>query len=110
MRKLQVEVLNNIRENITLIPVVLRQSLPIAEFIEHTAASFHELNNALGLLSEIEILNQYYKDEKLPVTREEFEYRAILFQILKEMEYFLLLKRNFVFELEKKNMRSYWNR
>lgn len=109
MRKLQVEVLYQIRENILTIPVVLRQSLPIAEFIEHTAASFHELNNAIGLLSELQALKQYFKKEKLPVTREEFEFRATLYQILKELEYFLLLKRNFVLELEKKNMKSYWS-
>ena len=109
MRKLQVEVLNQIRENITQIPVVLRQSLPIAEFMEHTAASFHERNNVVGLLEELKTLKQHYKNEKLPVTREEFEYRAILFQILKELEYFLLLKRNFVLELENKNMSSYWS-
>ena len=109
MRKLQVEVLNQIKENITQIPVVLRQSLPIAEFMEHTAASFHERNNAVGLLEKLKALKLHYKNEKLPVTREEFEYRAILFQILKELEYFLLLKRNFVLELENKNMSSYWS-
>lgn len=109
MRKLQMEVLSQIRENILTIPVVLRQSLPIAEFLEHTAASFHELNNAVGLLSELQALKQHFRNEKLPVTREEFEYRATLYQILKEIEYFLLLKKNFVLELEKKNIKSYWS-
>ncbi len=109
MRKLQVEVLKSIAGHIGTIPVILRQSLPMADFMEHIAASFHELNNVVGLLAELEELNQHYKKEALPVTREEFEYRAILYQVLKELEYFLLLKRNFVRELENKNMKSYWS-
>ena len=109
MRKLQVEVLKSIAGHIGSIPVILRQSLPLADFLEHVSASFHELNNAIGLLAELKELNRHYKKEALPVTREEFEYRATLFQVLKELEYFLLLKRNFVKELEKKNMKGYWN-
>lgn len=108
MRKLQVEVLKSIAGHIGSIPVILRQSLPMADFMEHIAASFHELNNAEGLLAQLEELSLHYKKEALPVTREEFEYRATLFQVLKELEYFLLLKRNFVRELEKKNMKGYW--
>lgn len=108
MRKLQVEVLKSIACHIEGIPVILRQSLPMADFLEHTAASFHELNNVIELLAELEKLSLHYKKEALPVTREEFEYRAILFQVLKDLEYFLLLKRNFVQELERKNMNSYW--
>ena len=108
MRKLQVEVLKSIACHIEGIPVILRQSLPMANFLEHTATSFHELNNAVELLAELEELSLHYKQEALPVTREEFEYRAILFQVLKELEYFLLLKRNFVKELERKKMNSYW--
>jgi uncharacterized membrane protein YgaE (UPF0421/DUF939 family) len=110
MRKLQIGVLKDIKENIEHIPVLLRQTYPIVEFMEHTASSFHELNNAEGLLSELAELQEHFRKEKLPETREEFEYRAILFQILKELEYFLLLKRNFMQELEAKNMKSYWTR
>lgn len=110
MRKLQIDVLKDIWNNINRIPVILRQSVPIASFMEHTAASFHELNNVKKLLDELEELLQYFKNESLPVTREEFEYRAILFQILKEFEYFLLIKRNFIADFETKNLTTYWNR
>ncbi|MDF2943865.1 MAG: putative rane protein [Herbinix sp.] len=108
MRKLQIGVLKNIKENIEHIPVLLRQTFPIADFMDNIAASFHELNNAKGLLLELEELQEYFRKETLPATREEFEYRATLFQILKELEYFLVLKRNFIKELETKNMKSYW--
>ena len=36
------------------------------------------------------------REEPLPVTREEFEARAVLFYILKQLEEFLLLKNQFV--------------
>lgn len=108
MRKLQIEVLKDITDKINSIPVILRQAFPISQFMEHTANSFHEMNNALDLLDELACLQEHYRNDQLPQTREEFEYRAILFQIMKELEYFLVLKRNFVIELEKKNMKRYW--
>ena len=108
MRKLQVGVLKDIKGNMEQIPVLLRQTHPITDFIENIAISFHELNNVEKLLKELGELQEYFKKEKLPETRAEFEYRATLFQILKELEYFLVLKRNFILELETKNMKSYW--
>lgn len=109
MRKQQIGVLKDIHEKIKEIPVILMQSRPMALFMEHTAISFHELNNAKELLVELDELFQYYKSDRLPVTREEFEYRAILFQILKDFEYFLMLKRNFVTDIEQKNWKAFWN-
>ncbi len=109
MRKHQIEVLKEISRNITDIPVLLKQSLPLADFLDKTAESFHEMNNARGLLEDLDKLSSQYKKDKLPVSREEFEYRAILFQILKELEYFLMIKRNFVMELDNQNMKSFWN-
>ncbi|MDF2541634.1 MAG: putative rane protein [Herbinix sp.] len=109
MRKLQLGVLRNIKVNIDRIPVLLKQTIPVSEFISHISNSFHERNNAIGLMKELEELKEYFRKEVLPVTREEFEYRAILYQILMELEYFLELKRDFVRELEEKEMITYWD-
>jgi len=109
MRKHQAEVLKEISRNISDIPVMLKQSIPLADFLEKIAATFHEMNNAKGLLEDLSSLYDHYKQDKLPVTREEFEYRAVLFQILKQLEYFLLIKRNFAVEIENRNMKTYWN-
>jgi len=108
MRKMQIDVLKTISNHINQIPVVLEQTYPIADYLNHVADSFHELNNVAGLLEEMDQLYEYYRKQPLPETREEFEYRAILFQILKELEHFLRIKRIFVLELENKNMKSYW--
>ena len=100
MRKHQIEVLKVISRNILDIPVLLKQSIPLAEFLERTSEGFHEMNNAKDLLEDIRKLSIDYKKDRLPVSREEFEYRAVLFQILNELEYFLIIKRNFILELE----------
>ena len=102
MRKHQIEVLKVISRNIINIPVLLKQSIPLANFLERTSDSFHEMNNVKGLLENLNELSLGYKQDKLPVSRDEFEYRAVLFQILNELEYFLMIKRNFVLELERK--------
>lgn len=109
MRKMQVDVLKDIKKNIDSVPVILKQSFPIATFLEHISESFHELNNVAELFAELEELKDYFRKDNLPHNREEFEFRAVLFQVLKELEYFLLLKRNFILELEEKNMKSYWS-
>lgn len=104
MRKHQIEVLKVISRNIMDIPVLLKQSIPLAGFLERTSEGFHEMNNVKGLLEDPRKLTIHYKQDKLPVSREEFEYRAVLFQILNELKYFLMIKRNFVLELENKEM------
>lgn len=109
MRKLQIGVLKEVKDNIESIPVVLQQTFPISDFIGHIADSFHERNNVLLLMKELEELKQHYRKELLPQSREEFEYRAVLFQILKELEYFLKLKQSFIQDLKEKNMDAYWN-
>ncbi len=109
MRKLQVGVLKSILVNGKHIVALPVQAQPIADFMESVAASFHEKNNVEGLLAELEELKEYFRKEALPKFREEFENRAILFHIMKELEYFLMLKRNFIIELDAKSMKYYWN-
>ena len=78
----------------------MKQSIPLADFIDKTADSFHEMNNVKELLVDIDDLYMKYKEDKLPVSRDEFEYRAVLFHF-KRIRIFLQIKRNFILELEK---------
>jgi uncharacterized membrane protein YgaE (UPF0421/DUF939 family) len=110
MRKLQIGVLKDISTNIDTIPVILKQTFPITDFLENISESFHEMNNVEGLLLHLREVQEHYRKEELPKTREEFEYRATLFQILKELEYFLLIKRNFVLQLEPEDRNTYWRK
>ncbi len=98
MRKLQIAVLKDIFENIEQINDILPQSIKISKYMEKAAREFHELNNVESLLMEIEDLYMFFRKEKLPITREEFENRAILFNILVDLEHFLKIKRSFILE------------
>ncbi|MBP1756019.1 MAG: putative rane protein, partial [Firmicutes bacterium] len=109
MRKLQLGVLKDITATITQITVLPTQAEALAEFVEHIAASFHEKNNVTGLFIILEQLKEHFRLEPLPKSREEFENRALLYQIMKDLEYFLLLKRDFILEIEKKDMKAYWS-
>ncbi len=108
MRQVQIGVLKGVADKIGEIGNFPVQARAIAEFMEQIAASFHERNNAEGLLIELKKMLEHFRTEALPVTREEFEARAMLFQIVKELEYFLEIKRDFILDLDKKNMKVYW--
>ena len=48
------------------------------------------------LLSELERLHHYYEQQPLPVTRQEFENRSMLYHILEDMKAFLDIKKDFI--------------
>lgn len=99
MRKLQIAVLKNIVENIQQIHETVPEAHVISEYIEIISEFFHERNDVKDLLEELEQLYAFFRNEKLPTSRDEFENRAILFRILKDLEYFLELKQNFILKL-----------
>ena len=49
------------------------------------------------------------KREPLPLSREEFESRAMLYHILMDLEEFLIFKKRFVEGLSDEQRRRYWN-
>ena len=60
---------------------------------------------------QIEALKQIFIDmeqQLLPVTRPEFESRALLYHILMDLEEFLVYKKRFVNGLDEKKLRIYW--
>lgn len=108
MRKNQSHVLKKIYEDICMLDKVPGQTYPVSEFIRQIFDSFHEYNNAMGLLDRLDEIKAGMKEEPLPVTRSEFENRAVLYRILYELEEFLELKREFVMGLEEKQVKRYW--
>ncbi len=108
MRKSQSIILKRIYSYLASIHTVPRQAHIIAEFIQKIAITFHEYNNALNLLIRLEEIKLEFKSDPLPISREEFEDRAILFYILNELESFLLLKKDFVMSLSHEQIKKYW--
>ena len=108
MREQQTVVLGDIYKKIVSIRSVLPQAEQVAELFHEIAATFGESNNARDLLTRREEVLSRMKDSDLPVTRQEFEERAVLYGILMDLEYFLLLKKEFADSLTKEQIIRYW--
>ena len=108
MRKNQLTILKHIKEQINLLTIVPRQASPIALFLNTVREHFHEYNNAEKLLEELEQIKSGFRVEQNPVTREEFENRAVLYLILYDLENFLIIKKNFVSNISLNQIITYW--
>ena len=109
MRRQQCMVLRDIYKKIVSLTFIPFQALQISEFIKNISVSFGESNNARELLDELGTLTAEMKNSSLPVTREEFENRAVLYMILTDLEYFLQLKKDFADSLSEEQIQKYWN-
>lgn len=109
MRKHQLQILTEIYKKIISLHSVPKQALPISQFIENIANSLAESNNAKGLLQLEDNLEDEYSQSSLPLTREEFEDRAVLYMILKDFKMFLLVKEQFADTLTKDQIQKYWS-
>lgn len=96
MRENQSRVLKNIYQSIIMIKKLPRQTGDISEFLNHIVLQYHRDNDVSGLLQELEEMLENVKHQELPQSRGEFEARAILFYILKQLEDFLRLKNQFI--------------
>ncbi|MBQ7892129.1 MAG: aromatic acid exporter family protein [Erysipelotrichaceae bacterium] len=67
----------------------------ISEFLNKIANEYHLKNDCEQLLDEFYVLDAKMKSTPLPVERNEFEDRARLFVLLRRIEEFLLIKREF---------------
>ncbi|MGN7394797.1 aromatic acid exporter family protein [Peribacillus frigoritolerans] len=95
MREKQFEIIERILPLVTNIPLVVKQSGIVADFIEDLAENVHPQNTAILYLRKLEEMEIHFRGMALPQTREEFESRAALLQLMKEMERYLLLKHSF---------------
>ena len=95
MRARQCVILKRIYADIIRLTTTPEQGKALADFIRQTADEFEEQNNVETLLSELERLHQHYEQQQLPVTRQEFENRSMLYHILEDMKAFL--KKNLGF-------------
>ncbi|MBA4687214.1 MAG: aromatic acid exporter family protein [Candidatus Galacturonibacter soehngenii] len=109
MRKQQYQVLKNIYDKILSLEHIPSQANDIANFINHIALSLNETNNANSLLMECNSLFEMFQSSELPVSRQEFESRAVLYMILKDFEYFLRIKQDFAMSLTEEQKIKFWN-
>lgn len=110
MRMKQCNMLHNLHYEMRKIRTMPGQAEIIAGYIRYLVDYVIEVNVPT---LQMERLHQIFRDmeqEPLPVTREEFEGRAMLYHILMDLEEFLIFKKRFVNELDERQMERYWKK
>lgn len=95
MRENQSVVLMGIRESIQIISFYPKQAEQISSFFSKIEEGFHKDNTVDGLMMELNELLESMEKQELPITRDEFESRAILFYILMQIRNLLQIKQDY---------------
>ncbi len=110
MRNQQYNILKEIYEKIRTLTTVTTHSDDMAMFIRSISETLSESQNTKDLLRTQEALLVKFKESSLPVTRDEFENRAVLYIILMDIRIFLKMKERFVDSLTMEQKERYWKK
>lgn len=99
MRREQNKILSQIALKMNQIDFESEESFMLAQLFRRTASQLSENNSAKTLLDDIEVFLTSFRKRPLPLTREEFEARATLLQMLHDLERFIQCKVDF-YEIE----------
>ncbi|MCC5896272.1 MAG: aromatic acid exporter family protein [Alkalibacterium sp.] len=100
MRQQQLVLIKKMSFSLQHVTLGTVQSRILAELFFDTAEQLNEKNTGLLLLSNIATLYKEFRQSELPKTREEFESRAYLFQLLHDVEELIEVKRAFFTDKE----------
>lgn len=109
MRLEQCRILNSLHYEMKLIRTVPKQAKVVADYMRYMAECLSEKNVPQEEMERLHQMLEDMKKEKLPVTREEFESRALLYHVIMDLEEFLKYKIAFVEELNEEQRRAYWD-
>lgn len=110
MRQNQCHILHNLHYEMKRIRSMPKQANIIAEYMVYLTEFVIEINAPDRQIEKLEEIFSRMKMEDLPVTREEFESRAVLYHILMDLDEFLIFKQRFVNGLDDRQKKEYWNR
>lgn len=108
LRKNQQGLLKRVYRNLVKIKFIPIQAFPVSSFMKRIAESLPDYNNSDFLLSILSEMRKFYKTTPLPKTREEFETRAVLYQIVADLESLVLLKQKFAQQLSPGQIKYFW--
>lgn len=108
MRMKQCEVMKGMYVSIKALSDVPIQATAISNFLMEVGESFHEKNNVRKLEEHLSTMRSTYKLSELPRSREEFESRAVLMQVMRDLGHFLDIKRKFVEGMTEEDQAKYW--
>lgn len=95
MREAQYHVLYEMYRNVRILHSRPDTAKRLSDFLCYMAAVFDKKNDGVELMAAFQKMDGYMKSHPLPVTRKEFEDRARLFLLMRNMEELILIKQNF---------------
>lgn len=95
MRRAQTAILERMARLMTGLNEASAESIILAQLFSETAQQISEKNSGHQLLADIEAFLATFRQRDLPQTRQGFENRALLFQLLNDMQHFIQLKLDF---------------
>src|SRR5690625_830834 len=98
MRHVHIDCLDQMIRIIKPLDVKVKKSHQIAELFDGLADTIYPDNAVSYHLDQVGWLKSYFAKDTLPKSREEFEVRASLFQLLAEVEHYLMIKNQTVKE------------
>lgn len=108
MRYDQCQVLHSLHASMRKIRTMPEQAEVVADYIIYLADYIIEKNHPEAQEIMLQKVFDSFKEKDLPETREEFESRALLFHIMKDLETFIEYKKEFVESLDKEHLDRYW--
>ncbi|WP_214824206.1 aromatic acid exporter family protein [Exiguobacterium algae] len=101
MRERQYDILKRVADNAREITMVVNEAKPVATFLRRVGDHVNEEADATVFLRELEdMIEHYRKNVPLPTTREEFEVRSSLLNILSDVKSYLILKERYILLLK----------
>ncbi|MBS2969552.1 aromatic acid exporter family protein [Metabacillus sp. KIGAM252] len=95
MREKQFELIERLLPLISNLSVTVEQGEMIADFIKDLREHIHPGNTAHMFLRKLHEMKASFQEMELPKTRDEFETRACLLHLVRELEQYLVMKSYF---------------
>lgn len=108
MRLKQYEILQIIATNIDRMDCVPSQAKDIAVYLKQVAHSIGAHDNATDMLNMLQDMRARFRTANLPINRKEFEARAVLYEIVNDLQYLLRIKQEFAESLSPYQIRTFW--
>ena len=96
MRERQCQILEELHAELRKIKSIPKQAAIVEDYIRYMSDYVTAMNVPEKQLARLSEIFAFMKNEPLPVTRDEFENRAVLYHILMSLEDFLLVKQRYV--------------
>lgn len=103
MREAQAELLYEMKKSLEKMQTTPQQAEKIADLLRQIAREYHKNNPVDTLYQNFLDTDAYMKKERLPQNRQEFESRALLYGLLRKIEEFLTIKKDFSKEYFNRN-------